>query len=181
MSKEYTLRLVGEQHYEAACAAALVGDRVSILRETHNPYDRKAIVAKNDAGDTLGYVPRESFVQDVIHEQGRGISAEIREKLWENGQWQIVLSVMVRAKPADVVRYKATAEERAEFQALREQAQSSRPVKRRAPPPDRPTDFTTRAAEPVYEEDHAPARRRQDATWLILFIAVAAILIVLIA
>ncbi len=179
MSKEYTLRLVGEQHYEAACAAAAVGDRVLILRETHNPYDSKAIVAKNDAGDTLGYVPRESFVQDVIHEQGRGISAEIREKLWENGHWQIVLSVVVRAKPADVVRYKATAEERAQFQELRDQAKASRPAARRPPAPVRPPTLPPRPTKQA-DEDHGSPQRRPDAAVLLLFAALVAIVVAVI-
>lgn len=126
MDRQYPVRLVGEQHYDDACASLNVGDRVDVFRETHNPHDKNAVVVKNMDGQTIGYIPRESFVQRVIHNDGRSVYAEIKEKTRENDQWQIVLSVGTRFNPAKVTRYKATEDERRQFQAIRQQAKVAR-------------------------------------------------------
>jgi hypothetical protein len=128
MGKQYPVRLVGEQHYRDACGACKIGDTIFIFRETHNPHDKKAIVAKNEMGQTIGYVPRESFVQGVIHDQLQSVYAEITEKFMEHGQWQIELAVEVRAKPATVSRYKSTADERQQAKEKRERIAPARAV-----------------------------------------------------
>ena len=83
MGKQYPVRLVGEQYYDGACARARTGQEVSIFHEIGNPHDENALVAKNDLGETIGYIPRESFVQGVYHEQGRSVVARISERARE--------------------------------------------------------------------------------------------------
>lgn len=106
MGKQYPVRLVGEQHYDGACARSRTGQEVFILHEVGNPHDELALVAKNELGETIGYVPRESFVRGVYHEQGRSVIATITERARENGQWQITLGVEVDDEPGDQVAYK---------------------------------------------------------------------------
>lgn len=190
MDKQYPVRLVGEQYYDDACASVNIGDRVDVFRETHNPHDKNAVVVKNMAGQTIGYIPRESFVQRVIHDDGRSVYAEIKEKTRENDQWQIVLSVSTRFNPAKVTRYKATEDERRQFQAIRQQAKEARPGRnRRADAATRATAQSDEAAGRVYgitnrpvtpADDDAPPRA--DVTvngvpiWVLILAAAAAML-----
>lgn len=112
MGKKYRVRLVGEQHYDAACGACEIGQKVTIAHETGNPFDEDALVAKSQFGQTIGYIPRDSFVQGVFHEQERSVSAVIDYKAREDGRWQIGLEVEVIDRPGKTVRFKPATPER---------------------------------------------------------------------
>ena len=79
MGGVYMVGLVGESHYQAAVASCREGEPVQLFREIGNPFDPTAIVAVNARGDALGYVPRDSFLQRLIHDEERGVSARIAE------------------------------------------------------------------------------------------------------
>ena len=94
MTKRYTVDLVGEQHYPDA-ATTVVGDPVFLLREPDNPHDERAIVAINAAGGTLGYVPRDSWIQRSIHEEGDEWHAEVVEHRQGGNFHQVRLAVWI--------------------------------------------------------------------------------------
>ena len=73
----YRVGLVGESHYQAAIRASRVGERVQICHERGNPHDAGALVVKSRAGETIGYVPRSSWLREAIVEEDRGVAARI--------------------------------------------------------------------------------------------------------
>ena len=79
MSKTYTVGIVGEANYQAAIRSCSVGQRVRIFHEPDNPYDELALAVATDQGRTLGYIARDCWLQDAVHEEARGCEATIKE------------------------------------------------------------------------------------------------------
>lgn len=79
MSKPYPVGIVGEASYQGAIRHCYAGQRVHILHEADNPYDREALAVVTDDGETLGYIARDCWLQGAIHEEGRGCEASIKE------------------------------------------------------------------------------------------------------
>lgn len=77
MAKVYSLGVVGESNYQREIAKCSAGERVFICHEPDNPYDSRALKVETSDGDTIGYVPKSSWLRDAIHEQGRGVTATI--------------------------------------------------------------------------------------------------------
>ena len=95
-ARTYSVGVVGEQNYQAAIARCNVGDKVALFHETDNPHDDQAIVVLSRAGQTLGYIPRDSFVQRVVHEQGMACAATIKNASKGNrGFVELVLEVSI--------------------------------------------------------------------------------------
>lgn len=93
MAKRYSASLVGEQHYRAAVAKARKGDRVTIDPEPDNAFDPKALVVRNHLGETLGYIPRDSFLQRSIHQKGTVWNARILRAYQDDAFRQIRIEV----------------------------------------------------------------------------------------
>lgn len=89
--KAYPIRLVGTRSYAMAVGRAAAGDAAQLLCEDGNPFDQDAIVAVDGEGDTLGYVPRESWLHRALIEEEKGAAA-IVEAAEDGG---ITLSVML--------------------------------------------------------------------------------------
>lgn len=79
MSKTYPVGIVGEASYQASIRCCSEGQRVHILHEPDNPYDPEALAVVTDDGETIGYIARDCWLQDAIHEEGRGCEASIKE------------------------------------------------------------------------------------------------------
>ena len=75
--KTYSLNIVGESNYQEVIAYAEVGQPVTLTHEPTNRHDKRAIAATIAGGQTIGYVPRDSFLQRVIIEEGKDVSATI--------------------------------------------------------------------------------------------------------
>lgn len=73
----YPLGIVGEQAYQAAIRRCRVGEAVSVIKEPDNPYDRNALRVTSSRGDCIGYIPRTSWLQDAVHQEGKGVAAVI--------------------------------------------------------------------------------------------------------
>lgn len=93
MAKRYSASLVGEQHYRAAVAKARKGHRVTIEPEPDNAFDPKALVVRNHLGETLGYIPRDSFLQRSIHQEGTVWNARILRAYQDDAFRQIRIEV----------------------------------------------------------------------------------------
>lgn len=76
--REYRVGLVGESKYQKAIRRCGEGDDVELLHEPDNPFDQLAIAAVSERGDTIGYIGRDSWLRDAIHDQGKGCAAKIR-------------------------------------------------------------------------------------------------------
>lgn len=75
----YRIGLVGEASYQPAIRRSKPGDRIRLLHETDNPFDRNAIRAANGRGETIGYIARESWLKRVILDEGQSVAASIEE------------------------------------------------------------------------------------------------------
>jgi hypothetical protein len=79
VSKTYPVGIVGEASYQASIRRCSEGQRVHILHEPDNPHDPEALAVVTDAGETIGYIARDCWLQDALHEEGRGCEASIKE------------------------------------------------------------------------------------------------------
>ena len=77
MASTYSVGLVGESRYQPAVRASREGERVRLYREPDNPHDPDAIVAVNARGQIIGYIPADSWLQRVIHEEQKGVTASV--------------------------------------------------------------------------------------------------------
>lgn len=104
----YPIPLVGEQYYQPAVIKCRAGDIVDICIEQGNPHDELAVVARRrSGGETIGYIARDSFVQGVVHDQGRSIvAAVLANRPNPRGFMEIVLQGAVYDEPAPTVRYR---------------------------------------------------------------------------
>ena len=74
---EYTLQLVGESNYQPAVRKLVAGEVVNLEAEPTNSFDPRAIKAVSRFGDTLGYAPRDSWLQGVLLDQQTDIYARV--------------------------------------------------------------------------------------------------------
>lgn len=77
----YSVHLVGESHYQEACAAAKFRDVVVLVPEPDNRHDPRAVRALDARGCVLGYVPRDHWLQRVVADEGRSVEARVAEIL----------------------------------------------------------------------------------------------------
>lgn len=78
MSRTYQVGIVGEANYQPAFRRCSTGQIVEVVHETGNPYDEYALAVATLDGETIGYIPRACWLQDAIHEEGRGCDAAIK-------------------------------------------------------------------------------------------------------
>lgn len=71
------LRVVGVSFYQDAIERCAPGQAVRFVHEPDNPHDEMALRVVSILDETIGYVPRASWVHRLVHERGRGISATI--------------------------------------------------------------------------------------------------------
>jgi hypothetical protein len=71
------VRVVGVSHYQEALERCSAGEAVKFVHEPDNPYDETALRIDSSTGETIGYVPRASWLHRMVHEKGRGVSAAI--------------------------------------------------------------------------------------------------------
>jgi hypothetical protein len=72
------MEIVGESHYQAAIALCRERERVLLIRQPNNPYDKNAVVVTRVDGSILGYISREEAPSFARHlDSGLKIYAEI--------------------------------------------------------------------------------------------------------
>jgi hypothetical protein len=74
---EYPVGLVGESNYQPAILACRTGQRVEVLHEIGNPYDKKAIVVRTEDGQRIGYIGKDCWLRGAIHDEGQCCEAII--------------------------------------------------------------------------------------------------------
>ena len=71
------LRVVGVSFYQDAIERCSPTEVVRFVHEPDNPHDPMAIRVVSALNETIGYVPRASWVHRMVHERGRGLAASI--------------------------------------------------------------------------------------------------------
>jgi hypothetical protein len=67
-------RVAGVSFYQEALERCSPGEAVRFVHEPDNPHDPLAIRIVSIHGETVGYVPRATWVHHVVHQLGRGLS-----------------------------------------------------------------------------------------------------------
>jgi hypothetical protein len=97
-SRTYQLGVVGEANYQLAIRRCSVGQCVHIVHEPSNPYDDHALAVVTEGDDTIGYVARDCWLQDAVHDQGKGCDATIKSiGSGDSGQLGVVLDVCLNS------------------------------------------------------------------------------------
>lgn len=71
------VRVAGVSFYQEAVERCSPGEAVRFVHEPDNPHDVMAIRVVSLVGETVGYVPRRSWLHRAVHERGRGVSAVV--------------------------------------------------------------------------------------------------------
>lgn len=72
-----TFRLAGVSFYQRALARCSPGQPIRLIHEPDNPYDPMALRVVSVLGETIGYVPKRSWVHYAVHQLGRGVAGTI--------------------------------------------------------------------------------------------------------
>lgn len=92
--KVYPLGIVGERNYQDAIKRCEQGEPVKICVEPDNPYDALALRVDSSRRETIGYIPKSSWLRDAVHEKGRGVTATIMDIKAGDGEFLgVVLAV----------------------------------------------------------------------------------------
>ena len=75
----YTVHVVGESNYQPAIRRLREGTPIDLVPEPGNPYDPRAIRVDAPGGQTIGYVPRDSWLQAALLDQGTAMRASVME------------------------------------------------------------------------------------------------------
>lgn len=92
----YSIPLVGEQHYQRAIRTLGEGDAVEIVHEPDNPYDAKALAVRTMDDRTIGYLTRDCFIRELVHDEGKGCRATV-ESIEEDERGEGFLHVAIAA------------------------------------------------------------------------------------
>jgi hypothetical protein len=93
-AQSYPVGLAGERAYQDAIAGCEAGQPVLIFREPDNPHDPDAIVVLSLAMRRLGYIPRDSWLQGAVHDEGKGCVGTVKEIEGPPGRLGVVIDVM---------------------------------------------------------------------------------------
>lgn len=106
--RAYPVGIVGEASYQPAIERCHKGEVSTLYRETGNPHDARAIVVKSFTGATIGYIPRSSWLHEVVHERGTGATATIMS-LHTGPPTAVVLEVKVSPNALAEIGYRQSA------------------------------------------------------------------------
>ena len=77
--KRYLLGLKGESNYQRPIGRLRSGLHVDLIPEPENSFDARAIRAAIPGGETIGYAPRDSWLQRAILDEGNVARARIAQ------------------------------------------------------------------------------------------------------
>lgn len=91
---EYPVGIVGESHYQNAIRRCSNGDEVAIMHEPTNRYDARALRVSRLDGQTIGYIPKDSWVHRAVLDERKVAFAVIKSvATGSSGNLGVVLSV----------------------------------------------------------------------------------------
>lgn len=102
----YPVNLVAEQFYQSTIRGCRVGEAVTLYHEVGNPHDQQAVIAVDERDQAIGYVPRDSFIQRVVHKDRKCISATILAMfVGKRGFMEVVLDAQIQDDPTATKPY----------------------------------------------------------------------------
>ncbi len=101
MTRRYPVGLVGEQNYQPAVARVSPGQNAFIVHEPDNRFDPKALAVKNERGELIGYIARDSFIQRLWHDEGQEPIAFVSRVHDHKGFRQVVIEVLIDGEEAN--------------------------------------------------------------------------------
>lgn len=102
---EYTVHLVGESKYQRAIGGLWEGQTIELVHEPKNRFDKRAIKAVNLAGETVGYIERDSWVTSAILDQQVDAHARVKHIIGGGrGQMKGVVIILWTAADAEAAR-----------------------------------------------------------------------------
>ena len=97
--KFYPVGIVGERSYQDAIARLNEGQQVMLWHEPGNPYDDRAIAVAMSTGATIGYLPRDHWLRDVLLDEGKPFTAWVLRLAKEGAATGVVIEVTLSGKP----------------------------------------------------------------------------------
>lgn len=115
----YSVHLVGESKFQDTIDLLVEGERVSLVHEPDNRYDKSAVKAIDSEGSTIGYVERDNWLQRVIVDERKEVYAEVEEIIGgEKGKPNKGVILMVAtAKDAEALRNESPDQRRTRIKA----------------------------------------------------------------
>jgi hypothetical protein len=115
----YSVHLVGESKFQDAIDLLVEGERVSLVHEPDNRYDKAAVKAVDSEGSTIGYIERDNWLQRVIVDERKEVYAEVEEIIGgEKGKpMKGVILMVATAKDAEALRNESPEQRRARIKA----------------------------------------------------------------
>lgn len=102
----YPIGLAGESNYQSAIAKLRHGDPVQLMFEPDNPFDEGAIAAVDRHGNTIGYLPRDSWARRALVKERKGCTAKVISLRKSNGGHRgVVIEVVLEGDRPQVRRY----------------------------------------------------------------------------
>lgn len=92
---QYLVGLVGESNYQQSVARLRPGDPIEFEHETSNPHDPLAVRALGPDGEVVGYLARDSWLRELVHD-GEPILAAVKQIKGNRGKRGVVLDVATR-------------------------------------------------------------------------------------
>ncbi|WP_328277714.1 HIRAN domain-containing protein [Sphingobium sp.] len=89
----WPVNLAGESFYQEAISACEPGQGVALIPEPGNAHDPRAIMVWSEAGEQIGYVPRDSWVADALLDEGDTLFAVIASMHGDAPMRAVVLDV----------------------------------------------------------------------------------------
>lgn len=85
--------LAGESHYQPAIARCDPGQGVALIPEPTNVFDPRAIMVWSEAGEQIGYIPRDCWVAEALLDEGAKLHAVIASMAGAAPMRAVVLDV----------------------------------------------------------------------------------------
>lgn len=99
MGKTYSVGLAGESKYQPAVKRAKSGQVATLRLEPFNRHDKEAIAVENAGGETIGYIPADSFIKRIVHQEGKPLACHIESVgRSDAGPFGVILEIEVGAE-----------------------------------------------------------------------------------
>ena len=113
MPRPYPVNLTGTKSYQPAIAGICEGEPAFLLHEPENPYDDRAIAVvaafTGEPGETIGYLPRDSWIADALLDENKGCRAKIKRlSRGQDGITGVTLEIILDGDPIGVRGYRST-------------------------------------------------------------------------
>lgn len=99
MGSIYSVGLAGESKFQPAVKRTKTGEVVTLRLEPFNKFDDQAIAVENSQGETIGYIPADSFIKRIIHLENKPVACHVeRIGAGRSGICGVILQIELSAE-----------------------------------------------------------------------------------